>query len=216
MTSKKTSKQRRKLLSIIAASSGAIVAGNSLPESWSRPVVDSVMLPAHAQTSPCTLVFSLSEVVSACDTGDFTTEDILFVDDSGTCPVLQRVSLSSAPLPGSATGIALIASRITSPDPFTGIAIASFISMGLTDNAGFRQGDNNYATVNGCDSVPPLTSAPSSPTRCLVASVPGGSIGTLPHTVQVLSVQGVTWNATYQVLCNAAVDLTGTLSLQRA
>ena len=42
---------RRKLLKSIAAGSGAIVAGKSLPESWSKPVVDSVMLPAHAQTS---------------------------------------------------------------------------------------------------------------------------------------------------------------------
>jgi len=42
---------RRKLLKSIAAGSGAIVAGKSLPESWSRPVVDSVILPAHAQTS---------------------------------------------------------------------------------------------------------------------------------------------------------------------
>ena len=46
-------KSRRKLLKSIAAGSGAIVAGKSLPDSWSKPVVDSVMLPAHAQTS-CT------------------------------------------------------------------------------------------------------------------------------------------------------------------
>ncbi|MFC1630713.1 hypothetical protein ACFL2N_02145 [Pseudomonadota bacterium] len=51
MTDKKSSESRRKLLKSIAAGSGAIVAGKSLPESWSRPVVDSVMLPAHAQTS---------------------------------------------------------------------------------------------------------------------------------------------------------------------
>ena len=53
-------KSRRKLLKSIAAGSGAIVAGKSLPESWSRPVVDSVMLPAHAQTSPaqCAGVYS--------------------------------------------------------------------------------------------------------------------------------------------------------------
>jgi anaerobic selenocysteine-containing dehydrogenase len=42
---------RRKLLKSIAAGTGAVVAGKSLPESWSRPVVDSVMLPAHAATS---------------------------------------------------------------------------------------------------------------------------------------------------------------------
>ena len=52
MSDKKSSDSRRKLLKSIAAGSGAIVAGKSLPESWSRPVVDSVMLPAHAQTSP--------------------------------------------------------------------------------------------------------------------------------------------------------------------
>ena len=56
MTDKKSSESRRKLLKTIAAGSGAIVAGKSLPESWSRPVVDSVMLPAHAQTSPATPV----------------------------------------------------------------------------------------------------------------------------------------------------------------
>ena len=51
MTDKKSSESRRKLLKSIAAGSGAIIAGKSLPESWSKPVVDSVMLPAHAQTS---------------------------------------------------------------------------------------------------------------------------------------------------------------------
>ena len=35
----------------MALGSGAVIAGKSLPENWSRPVVDSVMLPAHAQTS---------------------------------------------------------------------------------------------------------------------------------------------------------------------
>lgn len=47
-----SSENRRKLLKSIAAGGGAIVVGKSLPESWSKPVVDSVMLPAHAQTSP--------------------------------------------------------------------------------------------------------------------------------------------------------------------
>ena len=51
MTDKKSSESRRKLLKSIAAGSGVIVAGKSLPESWSRPVVDSVLLPAHAETS---------------------------------------------------------------------------------------------------------------------------------------------------------------------
>lgn len=48
---KKTPDGRRKLLKSIAVGSGAIVAGKSLPESWSKPVVDTVMLPAHAATT---------------------------------------------------------------------------------------------------------------------------------------------------------------------
>ena len=52
MTDKKSSESRRNLLKSIAAGSGVIVAGKSLPESWSRPVVDSIMLPVHGQTSP--------------------------------------------------------------------------------------------------------------------------------------------------------------------
>jgi hypothetical protein len=51
MKSKKSSESRRKLLKSIAAGSGAVIAGKSLPENWSRPVIDSVMLPAHARTS---------------------------------------------------------------------------------------------------------------------------------------------------------------------
>ena len=52
MSGKKSTDNRRKVLKSIAAGSGAIIAGKNLPESWSRPIVDSVMLPAHAQTSP--------------------------------------------------------------------------------------------------------------------------------------------------------------------
>jgi hypothetical protein len=42
MTYKKSNESRRKLLKSIAAGSGAVIAGKSLPESWSKPVVDSV------------------------------------------------------------------------------------------------------------------------------------------------------------------------------
>ena len=52
MTDKKSSESRRKLLKSIAAGSGAIVAGKSLPDKWTAPIVDAVLLPSHAQTSP--------------------------------------------------------------------------------------------------------------------------------------------------------------------
>ena len=63
-------KSRRKLLKSIAAGSGAVVAGKSLPESWTRPVVDSVMLPAHAQTSLLTFFGPANEIGGNYESGD--------------------------------------------------------------------------------------------------------------------------------------------------
>lgn len=51
VTDKELSKPRRKLLRTLAAGSGVVLTGTSLPDKWSRPVVDSVVLPAHAQTT---------------------------------------------------------------------------------------------------------------------------------------------------------------------
>lgn len=51
MADKKIPAKRRELLKTIAAGSGVVIAGKSLPDSWRRPVVDAVMLPAHARTS---------------------------------------------------------------------------------------------------------------------------------------------------------------------
>jgi hypothetical protein len=85
MEDKKSSESRRKLLKSIAAGSGAIVAGKSLPESWNRPVVDSVILPAHAQTS-CTLPLLLSDIFSDCSIHNVTIT--YHINDDGACPVL--------------------------------------------------------------------------------------------------------------------------------
>ena len=51
MSEKQSNDGRRKLLKSIALGSGAVVAGKSMPENWTKPVVDSVMLPAHAETT---------------------------------------------------------------------------------------------------------------------------------------------------------------------
>ena len=52
MSYKSTGGSRRELLRSIAVGSGAIVTGRHLPENWTKPIVDSVILPAHAQISP--------------------------------------------------------------------------------------------------------------------------------------------------------------------
>jgi hypothetical protein len=42
---------RRRVLKSIAAGGGAVITGGSLTKDWVKPVVKSVVLPAHAQTS---------------------------------------------------------------------------------------------------------------------------------------------------------------------
>ena len=49
MADKTSSENLRRLLKAVGAGGGAVIAGKQLPESWTRPVLDSVMLPAHAQ-----------------------------------------------------------------------------------------------------------------------------------------------------------------------
>ena len=105
-------KSRRKLLKSIAAGSGAIVTGKSLPESWSRPVVDAVMLPVHAQTSPaCPTPRSLSipGVTNLCSNpsggfqsyrvDDITDEcqPILVVISGGVNPTVQVITVRRRP-----------------------------------------------------------------------------------------------------------------------
>ena len=81
MTDKKSSESRRKLLKSIAAGSGAVVAGKSLPETWGRPVVDSVILPSHAQTSP--MVLSCVGTTATTPSGEGGV--LLNFDGNSTC-----------------------------------------------------------------------------------------------------------------------------------
>lgn len=90
MTEKKSNESRRKLLKSVAAGSGAIVAGKSLPESWSRPVVDSVMLPAHAQTSPPSSLSCSPSSVSTTAVSDDSQDDIYIIFDGTTVCTVER------------------------------------------------------------------------------------------------------------------------------
>ncbi|MCK5360157.1 MAG: hypothetical protein KAJ95_05990 [Gammaproteobacteria bacterium] len=47
----RSKQSRRKMLKSMAAGSGAVIAGKSVPDQWAKPMVDSVLLPVHAQTS---------------------------------------------------------------------------------------------------------------------------------------------------------------------
>jgi hypothetical protein len=60
---------RRRLLTALAA--GGVVGANTLPERWIKPVVDSVMLPAHAQaTGIAPSAGAVSSIFASRESGD--------------------------------------------------------------------------------------------------------------------------------------------------
>lgn len=64
-TEKQTSRNgRRAMLKSMVVGGGAAGAFSGLPTSWKKPMVASVMLPAHAQTSPPSSTGSLSDCSS--------------------------------------------------------------------------------------------------------------------------------------------------------
>lgn len=61
---------RRRLLKAVTAGIGGATILPHLPSSWSRPVVESVVLPAHAQsTGVTTFAITSCSIESATDTG---------------------------------------------------------------------------------------------------------------------------------------------------
>lgn len=96
-----SNESRRKLLKSIAAGSGAVVAGKSLPESWSRPLVDSVMLPAHAQTSCTTDTITATSLDSDNDFARY----VIIIDSSdnilASCGGVGETVTASGLAPGN-------------------------------------------------------------------------------------------------------------------
>ncbi len=65
---------RRLLLKALGAGGGAVVAHRTLPTDWTRPVVESVLLPAHAQTTQqCSAPFT--ETIAGTATQTWTVPD---------------------------------------------------------------------------------------------------------------------------------------------
>lgn len=53
---------RRKALRRLLVGSGVVAGSKVIPEKWSAPVIDAVVLPAHAESSPDTPVFKLPKM----------------------------------------------------------------------------------------------------------------------------------------------------------
>lgn len=90
---------RRNLIKVLTLG-GVSVTSNKIPLKWSRPIVESIVLPAHAQTSEteedesCSVPLSLPNISNSCT--DLSNSVICFqVDDSGECPTVVAGSEGS-------------------------------------------------------------------------------------------------------------------------
>lgn len=94
-------KKRRRIIGLAMAGTGVV----TIPNIWRRPVVESVVLPAHAQTSQgtvdCTEVLTASDIFDAVSCGNFTpTFNTIQVNDDDGCRRLQvEFSTAAEPTP---------------------------------------------------------------------------------------------------------------------
>lgn len=139
----KNTNSRRRVLKSIAAGSGAVIAGKSLPETWTRPVINSVLLPAHATTTddsgsaggavttppPCADSLVIPGNMVECGGSETVEYLYYYVDDTGACPQLVKTTKGGAPSPADTLVVGI--------EAFSGVAEVTptdlWASFGLND-----------------------------------------------------------------------------------
>ena len=84
---------RRKLLTALTVGGVAATNLKVLPEKWTRPVVEAVVLPAHAGTSCDAL--AIPDIFSNCTAHN--TQVSYYIDDDGLCPMVVLGDPPSGP-----------------------------------------------------------------------------------------------------------------------
>lgn len=134
----------------MAAGSGAVIAGKSLPENWSKPVIDSVVLPAHAQTSQCTPITTGS--VSNVPLPDRVDIDINVDASGGGTHTITQVTLD---LDITHTWIGDLEISLTSPQGTTSLLVDNVcgntddMNLTLDDTAGTAIGNSCASPYTG-------------------------------------------------------------------
>ena len=64
---KRSKQTRRNILKSMAIGSGAVASAKAVPDQWTKPVLNSLILPAHGQTSPTCEFNATAEVFEEGD-----------------------------------------------------------------------------------------------------------------------------------------------------
>ena len=169
-TQNRSSSNRRAALKKLLASGAVVTASQSVPEKWAKPVVDSVLLPAHAQTSETPEMGTIlgrwilgDDAPGGADTGmtsSTTNSDAGFLYDDGTqSDISARLSPPASGVPIS-LDISVSGTTFTGFDtapsdsvPSTGAGTANFL-----DNTSVANGD--FGDTPGTGSITLTFSAP--------------------------------------------------------
>ena len=147
MKDKSTKLLRRRVLKGGLAA-GGIAASNAMPEKWSKPVINAILLPSHAMTTPITTTVEPLQAeceITGLDQIGFVqglqSATIAFtISNTGAVP-LTFVSASGA-YGGNATGPATIGTPFGAKDINPGESIEVFLlgSLSAPTNCGFIGG----------------------------------------------------------------------------
>lgn len=169
MSVKKSNDSRRKLLKSIAAGSGAVVAAKTLPESWTKPVVNTVLLPTHAQAT--------------------NTEE----DEGSSCPqTMKRIDYAVDPCDD--TGRVRIFYRITAVQGDDGCWVPEITSLGsdhpgLSDDYVTVEFRNDEGTTRDVHILTSLSSGKIAATQAINDSNPDACVGigspTYPNSLPI-------------------------------
>lgn len=86
-----TARSRRRLIKVLAGTGSVVLGAKFLPEKWAKPVVDSVVLPAHAQLS---VPFTMS--CTATPPAGTTLANPIVID-----PLIYQATPNPGALPGT-------------------------------------------------------------------------------------------------------------------
>ena len=190
---------RRKVLKSIAVGAIAVVAGQSLPEAWSKPVVDAVLLPAHAETTDDS--GSSGGGVTTTTTTTTTAAPVPDTYFGLKVPIIQLVTENGA----AAQGKEMLASAVDALIPQAHARISSDIDisveiMGSSAQVRFTNGQRDaifsasVPTNGSASGIPALEAGGCVPTQGPQSvQLNGYTPGANRVTVQVNGGRGNSW-----------------------
>ena len=122
---------RRKLLKSIALGSGTLATAKLLPQGWQKPIVDTVVLPAHAEASPPEPCTPCLDAATYCE-GQGQGSPQISVAADGTVTATLRVGVGMDTVDPCTGGSYEII--ISAPQGPGTISVTGTIPCGVTDS----------------------------------------------------------------------------------